>query len=106
MSLCRLRDTSFVWFPNKAFPISQTPELHRQFAGPVDMETPSSLTPADLPLDECDLRPRRIIRSLHLLKTKAGREGISKHVALTPVYPSGQRLAGPRRAAGQPLLNM
>lgn len=29
--------------------------------------------------------PRRIIRSLHLLKTKAGRERLFKHVALTPV---------------------
>lgn len=41
----------------------------------IDAGTPSSLTPADLPLDGQDLHPLMIIRSLHLLKTKAGVRG-------------------------------
>lgn len=94
MSSCPLRDTLLVPLPNKALLcallISHTPDLSstcdvQARVCTLDVGTPSSFTPADLPLDERDLRPCRVTRSLHLLKKKAGREGIFKHVALTPI---------------------
>lgn len=70
--------------PNKAFLCATSRQSHPWAPHPgcrpvcvcmVDVGTPSSFTPADLPGDERNLRPRRIIRSLHFLKTKAGPRG-------------------------------
>lgn len=92
MSSSPLRDTRWVQLPNKALlcapVVSHSPEPLLQSAGQraCSVGTPSSLTPADLPLDERDLRPAGSPDP----SISSRQKQLFKLVAWTPVSESGR----------------